>query len=1135
MSSRFISHGIRIAPLLLLGFVTVVPCRGQVLYDFGDPTAEEQQYLEYINRARANPLAEGVLLAATKDLAVLQAYNYAPSPPNTGWIVDLTMMQDEFNLLTSAPPLASNAKLMGTSRGHSAWMLANATQTHDEGSSNTYSSRITNAGYSSAFAGENISASTYSVWYGHAGFEVDWGQDGYGQMHGGMQGPPRGHRTNIHNANYREIGVGCLSGSNSGTNGWVGPQLVTQDFGAQTSSPSFGTGVAYYDLNANNFYDVGEEISGLTVNVSGASYYCTTASGGGWVIPVPTDAATRTVSFTGLNVNQDVDITFPASTNAKADLKLIYTPPVITSSALASIDALHTIDFDAVGGAASYKWNRWSAVAAAEENCDSTANITRSTTGTYPVLNTAVKQQGAAAFHLAIPDYKSQSFELNSLYYGNALATISFQSRIGYAITTEHFKVQVKEEGGTWIDVDDQTGLTGHEETGFSKRTTRTLTEMVGKAFRIRFLQQYNGGSIYGTANNMGWFIDAINFTNVSTLTNNALTTLTTNTGSFTPAAAGSFLMSVTPVISNRDYPAAYQTLTVPSGPPAPPSITSHPASTTIDSGSSTTLSVTATGTEPFTYQWYQGASGTITTPVGANSSSFTTPVLTATTSYWVRITNPLDLVGVDSTAATVTVNGITVSVAVSPAGVLENGTSNLIYTFTRTGPVTSSLTASFSVGGSATLRTDYTQIGASSYTASAGTVIFAAGSSTKTITIDPVAETVVESDETVVLTVLAGTSYAPGSSSVATGTIINDDASVSVAVSPASVSEDGSDNLVYTFTRTGASSGALTAKFSIRGTATKITDYTQSGAASFSTTGTVIFAPGATTATVTLDPVSDTKVEPNETAILTVMAGTGYLLGSPSSATGTITNDDATVSVAVSPASVTEDGAGNLVYTFTRSGATAGPLDVSFSVAGTALFETDYTQSGASSFSSTSGTVTFAPGATKAMVTLDPTPDTAAEANETAILTIVPGAGYASISSISAKATGTINNDDTNISVAISTASVMEDGINNLVYTFTRTGNSTATVTVNFSVGGTATFSSDYTQTGAASYTATTGTITLPARVTQKTVTLNPITDIIAETDETAVLTVVPGSGYTAVSPEVAIGTIANDDAPPP
>ena len=42
-----------------------------------------------------------------------------------------------------------------------------------------------------------------------------------------------------------------------------------------------------------------------------------------------------------------------------------------------------------------------------------------------------------------------------------------------------------------------------------------------------------------------------------------------------------------------------------------------------------------------------------------------------------------------------------------------------------------------------------------------------------------------------------------------------------------------------------------------------------------------------------------------------------------PSSATGTITNDDTDVTVAVAPSSVAEDGATNLVYTFTRTGVT--------------------------------------------------------------------------------------------------------------------------------------------------------------------------------------------------------------------
>ena len=87
----------------------------------------------------------------------------------------------------------------------------------------------------------------------------------------------------------------------------------------------------------------------------------------------------------------------------------------------------------------------------------------------------------------------------------------------------------------------------------------------------------------------------------------------------------------------------------------AHPSITTQPASQTIASGSTAMLTVTATGTEPFTYQWYQGTSGDTTTPVGTNSVSFTTPALTSTTSYWVKVSNAANPAGVNSDTATVT------------------------------------------------------------------------------------------------------------------------------------------------------------------------------------------------------------------------------------------------------------------------------------------------------------------------------------------------------------------------------------------------------------------------------------------------------------------------------------------------
>ncbi|MFN9400050.1 MAG: hypothetical protein ACK57T_09880, partial [Dolichospermum sp.] len=89
--------------------------------------------------------------------------------------------------------------------------------------------------------------------------------------------------------------------------------------------------------------------------------------------------------------------------------------------------------------------------------------------------------------------------------------------------------------------------------------------------------------------------------------------------------------------------------------------------------------------------------------------------------------------------------------------------------------------------------------------------------------------DTIVESDETVALTLATGTGYTIGTTTAVTGTITNDDVtlpSITLAVSPTSVSEDGTINLIYTFTRTGSTTNALTVNYSIAGTANS-SDYT--------------------------------------------------------------------------------------------------------------------------------------------------------------------------------------------------------------------------------------------------------------------------------------------------------------------
>jgi len=73
---------------------------------------------------------------------------------------------------------------------------------------------------------------------------------------------------------------------------------------------------------------------------------------------------------------------------------------------------------------------------------------------------------------------------------------------------------------------------------------------------------------------------------------------------------------------------------------PSCPSITAITQSQTIASGQSLTLNVTANGDPTLHYQWYRGISGDTSTPVGFDSSSYSTGALFATTRYWVQVTN---------------------------------------------------------------------------------------------------------------------------------------------------------------------------------------------------------------------------------------------------------------------------------------------------------------------------------------------------------------------------------------------------------------------------------------------------------------------------------------------------------------
>jgi len=110
------------------------------------------------------------------------------------------------------------------------------------------------------------------------------------------------------------------------------------------------------------------------------------------------------------------------------------------------------------------------------------------------------------------------------------------------------------------------------------------------------------------------------------------------------------------------------------------PTITTPPPNRNISLGSSTSLSVVAGGTGPFTYQWFIGSTGDTSQPTGTSSASITVSP-TSTTNYWVRVSNNCNgTQSVNSATATVTVtcNAPAISQQPSSTTITEGGSAFL-------------------------------------------------------------------------------------------------------------------------------------------------------------------------------------------------------------------------------------------------------------------------------------------------------------------------------------------------------------------------------------------------------------------------------------------------------------------------
>lgn len=488
---------------LMTPAVAQVPPRPIYLIDGtdGPPTDEETMHLELINRARANPPAEGQRLATTTDPDVVAAV--------TQFRTDLNLLVQEFNAIAPAPPLAFNAQLLNAARLHSRDQFTNRFQGHNGSNGSTLTQRLAAARYSFTTAAENVYASARTVFHGHAGFEIDWGNDA-----GGMQAG-RGHRVAIHSPAMREIGVGVVLGTNGPS---TGPQVVTQNFGAQATMPPLLTGVAYYDLTGDDFYSLGEGLGGILVQAVGSNTDAITAPSGAFTLPLPGNG-TFTVRFTRLGFDESATVTVSGGQNVKLDLKRTFTAPALNGPAVPPAGQPSNYTVAAVRGASRYQLESYRReTATPTETADDLSRVTLDVTAGYDVVQTGVRAQGAAAFNLRAVGGRTQTITLGRTFLARPGAAISFASRLTAATPNETARVQVSTDGGlSWSDVFAQAGTGAPGEASFTTQT-RSLASLEGRIFQVRLVHAFTSGSFFATGSFVGWYVDDIRLPNCDEL-----------------------------------------------------------------------------------------------------------------------------------------------------------------------------------------------------------------------------------------------------------------------------------------------------------------------------------------------------------------------------------------------------------------------------------------------------------------------------------------------------------------------------------------------------------------------------------------------------------------------------------------
>jgi uncharacterized protein (TIGR03118 family) len=329
--------------------------------------------------------------------------------------------------------------------------------------------------------------------------------------------------------------------------------------------------------------------------------------------------------------------------------------------------------------------------------------------------------------------------------------------------------------------------------------------------------------------------------------------------------------------------------------------------------------------------------------------------------------------------------------------------------------------------GGIAITRPDDTisdQVGMSDtadYVLSAGTLTFAPGETSRTFQVAIVNDSVVEGNESVNLVLSNPTGAALIAPNVATLTIFDATGTPpqapSISINDVSVVEGnaGVTNAVFTVSQSSTSALTTSVNFNtLDGTATSPSDYT----ANF---GSINFAPGEMSKTITVQVKGDTTLEPDETFFV--------ILSDPANATiadgqgvGTILNDDSATpgsSVQFQPATYTvSEGVGSFVVTVTRSDTTS-VATVDFTTSDSAGSNPCSVINGFASqrcdYMISEGTLQFEPGESSKTIPISIVDDVYVEGNESFSLTLSNPSGF----SLGANSTATVTITDNDSSAA--------------------------------------------------------------------------------------------------------------------